>query len=139
MIETAAPTCSLCGKRTATYVCQDCGRAVCSNCFDPVHWSCADCQTKLRPMAPQQYATSPFFSLTSWLFFIAFVIIVIGALLMTLGSIQNLNGFSGGAVILIGPIPIVLGAGPYSYALIGLAVVLTVLALVFFVVLRRRL
>jgi uncharacterized membrane protein len=138
VIETAAPTCSLCGKRTATYVCQDCGRAVCSNCFDPAHWSCADCQARLRPMPAQQYSAFSPFSLTTWLFFIAFAIIVVGALLMTLGSIQNLSG-SSGAVILIGPIPIVLGAGPYSYALIGLAVALTVLALIFFVALRRKL
>jgi uncharacterized membrane protein len=90
-------------------------------------------------MPAQRYSTFSPFSLTTWLFFIAFAVIVVGALLMTLGSIQNLNASSGGAVILIGPIPIVLGAGPYSYALIGLAVALTVLALVFFVALRRKL
>jgi uncharacterized membrane protein len=89
-------------------------------------------------MPAQQYSAFSPFSLTTWLFFIAFAIIVLGALLMTLGSIQNLSG-SSGAVILIGPIPIVLGAGPYSYALIGLAVALTVLALIFFVALRRKL
>lgn len=89
-------------------------------------------------MQTPQYSTISPFSLTTWLFFIAFAVIVIGALLITLGSIQNLDAVSGGAVILIGPIPIVLGAGPYSYALIGVAVVLTVLTLIFFLALRRK-
>jgi uncharacterized membrane protein len=69
---------------------------------------------------------------------IAFAAIFIGALLITLGSLSNLGGASGGAVILIGPIPIILGAGPYSFDLIALSVVLTILAIVVFLFLRKR-
>ena len=57
---------------------------------------------------------------------------------MTIGSLSGPSGVSGGAVILIGPIPIVLGTGPYSVTLIAIAVVLTIFALVFYFVLRRR-
>jgi uncharacterized membrane protein len=72
------------------------------------------------------------------LFFIAFAAIFIGMLLMAFGSLSNRGGVSGGAIILIGPIPIILGSGPYSVGLITLAAVLTVAALVLFLVLRRR-
>jgi uncharacterized membrane protein len=71
------------------------------------------------------------------LFFISFAIIFVGMLLMAFGSLSNLNGASGGAIILIGPIPIILGGGPYSVVLIALAAVLTILGLVLFI-LRRR-
>jgi uncharacterized membrane protein len=76
-------------------------------------------------------------SLAYWLFIVAFVVIFIGMLLMSLGSVSNLNGVSGGAVILIGPIPIVLGSGPNSLPLIAMGVILTVLSLFLYLVLRR--
>jgi len=69
---------------------------------------------------------------------LAFAAIFIGMLLIALGSMPNPGSVSGGAVILIGPIPIVLGGGPYSFELIGLAVVLTIVAAVLFLIVRRR-
>ena len=39
---------------------------------------------------------------------------------------------------MIGPIPIILGTGPYSFPLIALSVGVTIVAIVFFFVLRRR-
>lgn len=58
---------------------------------------------------------------------------------MTLGSITgSSSNFSGGAVILIGPIPIILGAGQYSVALIALAAVLTLVVVGYYVLFRRR-
>ncbi len=39
---------------------------------------------------------------------------------------------------MIGPIPIILGSGPYSVGLIALAAVLTIAGLVSFLLLRRR-
>jgi uncharacterized membrane protein len=77
--------------------------------------------------------------MATWLFFIAFTMIVIGMLLMTVGSLTgSAGGVSGGAVILIGPIPIILGAGPYSVAMIALAAILTVCALGFYLLIRRK-
>ena len=73
------------------------------------------------------------------LFSVAFAMIVIGMLLITAGSITGSNsGVSGGAVLLIGPIPIILGTGPYSFEMIVVAAVLTVLALGFFLLVRRK-
>ena len=129
--------CPICEMRPATHVCQDCGRVACSNCIDPIHLLCSECQAKLRPPSPPaSSATSPF-PLATWLFFIAFALIFIGMLLITFGSASNSGQFSGGAIILIGPIPIILGSGPYSVALIVLAGVLTIAGLMFLLVLRR--
>lgn len=136
-----ARLCALCGQRTATYVCQDCGRAACGNCFDSTHWSCSECQNRLRQTAaPMESSITPTFSLATWLFFAAFAIIFFGIVLMTLGSLSNLNvnGASGGAVILIGPIPIVLGTGQNSFAIVVLAMFLTVFVLLFFLFLRKK-
>ncbi len=77
--------------------------------------------------------------MATWLFFIAFAIIFIGMLLMTYGSLSKVGDMTGGAIILIGPIPIILGTGPYSFTMVALAVVLMVAALVFYLVLRKRL
>ena len=77
--------------------------------------------------------------MTSVLFLVAFAAIFVGILLIALGSITNLGTTSAGAVILIGPIPIILGTGPYSFPLIALSVGVTIVAIVFFLVLRRRL
>jgi uncharacterized membrane protein len=69
---------------------------------------------------------------------LAFAAIFIGVLLIAVGSMSNLGGASSGAVILIGPIPIILGAGPYSFELIVLSVALTIVAIVLFLFVRRR-
>ena len=76
--------------------------------------------------------------MATWLFFIAFAIIFVGMILMTIGSLTTIPSAGGGAVILIGPIPIVIGAGPYSIVAIGLAAVLTILVIVYFLLLRKR-
>ena len=138
MIEMAAPLCIICGRRTANYVCQDCGRGVCGNCFDPVHWLCSECKAKLRPGVVGSHATGSQFAIATWLFFIAFAIIFIGMLLMTIGSLPEVGNVSGGAVILIGPIPIILGTGPYSTALVVLALFITIVLLAFYLIVRRR-
>lgn len=130
--------CPICEMRPATHICQGCGRVGCSNCIDPIHFLCSECQAKLRPPSPLASSTTSRFPLATWLFFIAFAVIFIGVLLITFGSASNPGQFSGGAIILIGPIPIILGSGPYSVALIVLAGVLTLVGLMFLLVLRRR-
>jgi len=76
--------------------------------------------------------------LLSVLLLIAFAAIFIGALLLTLGSMQSIGSTSGGAIILIGPIPIILGGGPYSFELVAAAMVLTVVAIVVYLLVRKR-
>ena len=72
------------------------------------------------------------------MFLVAFAAIFVGTLLVALGSTSNLGSGSTGAVILIGPIPIILGSGPYSFPLIAIVVGVTIMAIVFFLLLRRR-
>lgn len=133
------PLCAVCGKMPATHVCQDCGRPACHNCIDAVSWTCYECGRRASSTGgggslPQQFR----FSLASLLFLVAFAAIFIGTILIALGSVQNSGTSGAGAVILIGPIPIILGTGPYSFPLIALSVGLTIVGIVLFLVLRRR-
>jgi len=69
---------------------------------------------------------------------LAFVMIFVGILLMSLGPILSGNGVgSFGTVILIGPIPVILGSGPLASVMIILALVLTVVAVIVGVILQR--
>ena len=134
----SAPACAMCGQRAASYVCQSCGRAVCGNCFSSPEWSCTNCLGKTRPPAPQTEPMPFQFSWLSLLFFIAFASIFVGILLISFSSLTHMNGVSSGAIILVGPIPIVLANGSYSLPLIAVAAGVTVLAVVLFLVMRSR-
>ena len=133
------PLCAVCGQRSATYVCQNCGRPACGDCFDTSTWTCHTCEASGASQTHGLGYGQPLrLGLASILFLLAFAIIFIGALLIALGSMSNLGNTSGGAIILIGPIPIIIGGGPYSLELVELAVVLTIAAIILFLVLRRR-
>jgi LPXTG-motif cell wall-anchored protein len=69
---------------------------------------------------------------------ISFAVIFIGALLVAIGSLGNAGSMGGGTIILIGPIPIIIGTGSYSPVLIALGLAVTILAALFYVLLRRR-
>lgn len=121
--------CALCATRDASYVCHNCGRAACGNCFDPTQWRCTGCGDVLGKQEPVISSRLP---MAIWLFFVAFAMISVGMFLMALGLGGNMSGIRGGAVILIGPIPIILGSGSYSVLTIVLAAVVTVLAVIVF-------
>jgi uncharacterized membrane protein len=75
----------------------------------------------------------------SWIFLASFGLVLIGMVVMMIASFTQGRGTtSGGAVILIGPIPIVLGNGPESAWLIALAAVITAIALVASLLARRK-
>ncbi len=75
----------------------------------------------------------------SWIFLASFGLVLIGMVVMMIASFTQGHGTtSGGAVILIGPIPIVLGNGPESAWLIALAVMITAIALVASLLARRK-
>jgi uncharacterized membrane protein len=132
------PICQRCGIRAAAYVCQSCGRSVCGDCFDSARWFCHDCVARTMPSSGTGAVVS-LHSAATWLLFVAFAMIAVGLLLMVVGPLTGSGGgFSGGAVILIGPIPIILGAGPYSWVMIAVAAVLTVFALAVYLVFRRK-
>jgi len=136
------PTCQICGKRPARYVCQECGREVCQICLEPHMWVCLTCYEKLRqktPPLPKEISGVPFWPLPFKLFLLGFLLIFIGMILVIIASV--FWGVSAGAMIWIMPLPpIFLGAGPRPYTAwaIILAIILTILGAVLFITLRKR-
>ena len=75
----------------------------------------------------------------SWIFLASFALVFIGMVVMAIASFTQGHGIaSGGAVILIGPIPIILGNGPESGWLILLAAIITAVALMVSLLARRK-
>jgi uncharacterized membrane protein len=75
----------------------------------------------------------------SWILFASFAMVFIGMILMMIASFtQGRGSTSGGAIILVGPIPIILGSGPESTWMTLLAAAITVIALVAFLLTRRK-
>ena len=75
----------------------------------------------------------------SWVFLASLALILIGMVVMAIASFaQGLGTTNGGAVILIGPIPIILGSGPESSWLILLAAIITAIALMMSLLARRK-
>jgi uncharacterized membrane protein len=75
----------------------------------------------------------------SWIFFASFALVFIGMVVMMIASFsQGHRAASSGVVILIGPIPIILGSGPESTWLIALAAIISIIALVVFLFTRRK-
>ncbi len=67
-----------------------------------------------------------------FLAFIGFIVLIVSA------TFHGNSSISGGLVIFVGPIPIILGAGPFAVYAILLAVILTITGLIMFFVLYRK-
>lgn len=131
-----AKTCAVCRNRSARYVCQECGRGICEACFEPQTWLCVDCHESLKPPA-QSSERSPWpFPLK--LFLIGLSLILTGTLLVVIAAIFSGDPSAAGAIIFVGPIPIMWGTWPYPDWTIILAVVLTLLGIVVFIFGRKR-
>jgi uncharacterized membrane protein len=129
--------CEICGNQEARFVCSRCGRRACSQDFRQARWLCKTCETSTQIDA--QEVRSAFPVGFSWIFLASFAMIFIGMVIMMIASFTQSHGTSsGGAVILVGPIPIILGSGPESSWLILLAAVITVIALVASLLARRK-
>ncbi len=72
------------------------------------------------------------------LIFLGIALVFVGVAVIVIASVVLGGSGSVGGVILIGPIPIVFGAGPAAAWLIALSVALSVISIVVFVVLNRR-
>lgn len=67
-----------------------------------------------------------------------FFIIFIGIVLLILAAILYGEGqINFGALIFIGPIPIVVGAGPQATLMVIFAIILAILSVIIFIILRR--
>ncbi len=129
--------CEICGSQEARFVCSRCGRRACLRDFQQGRWLCAACEPGIQTDA-SQLRSVPLTGL-SWIFFASFALIFLGMVIMMIASaMQGQGSTSGGAVILIGPIPIILGNGPESNWLILLASIITAIALTAFLLTRRK-
>ncbi|MEM2896621.1 MAG: hypothetical protein QXG01_03455 [Candidatus Bathyarchaeia archaeon] len=120
--------CEVCGHRNAMYVCKNCDREVCDDCFNSNFWTCIKCYGKGTYQKEFQALDSSdtFFKL----FLLGFLMIFIGIVLMIISSIAFKGGVSGGVTLIIGPVPILLGFGPQSPLLLSFAILLTIVILI---------
>lgn len=131
--------CEVCGKRSARYVCQECGRKVCEVCLEPRTWVCSDCYSRLKPGAPAPTVEAFTWSTPFKLFLLGFLIIFVGVIVMMIAAV--FLGASAGAMIWILPFPpVIVGVGPHLYSIwmAILAVAVVVLGVVVFFALRKR-
>jgi uncharacterized membrane protein len=66
------------------------------------------------------------------------IILVFAGIAVLVFASLVFGGSSVGGVILIGPIPIVFGAGPDAAWLIAISIILTVVSVVLFLIMNRR-
>ena len=124
--------CQLCGKLApVTYTCKQCKREVCEACFKHDVNVCSECYSRLG-------GRMPLFTFPLKLFLLGFALIFLGMIFLIASSILYGNvQTTTGIVILIGPIPIILGTGPHSVLAILLATILTILGIVLLLLLRK--
>ncbi|MEM2999358.1 MAG: DUF131 domain-containing protein [Candidatus Bathyarchaeia archaeon] len=70
---------------------------------------------------------------------IGFTLIIVGIMVIAFATAFNGHGCSAGAVIFIGPFPIVIGAGPDATLLVSFSIILAVIGIVIFFVMNRKL
>jgi len=72
------------------------------------------------------------------LLFLGFFLMFVGVIVLIVAAVlQGGAGVSGALVVFIGPIPIILAAGPYAILAVLLAVVLTIAGFIVFLLLRK--
>jgi len=68
-----------------------------------------------------------------------FVLVVVGIMVVFVETVIYGSGsINGGAIIFIGPFPIVIGVGPDAALLVLFGIILAVLSIVLFFVMRRK-
>jgi uncharacterized membrane protein len=110
---------------------------VCFQDFRQKQWLCATCETSAQTEAQEFRGAFPVG--LSWIFLASSALVFIGMIVMMIASFAQGHGTtSGGAVILIGPFPIILGNGPESGWLILLAAIITAVAFAVSLFTRRK-
>jgi uncharacterized membrane protein len=72
------------------------------------------------------------------LFLLSFIMILAGMMLIMLAAaLSGTLSTSGGLILFLGPIPIILGFGPYSLWVIAAAAIITIAAILLFLVRRK--
>ncbi|MEM2989149.1 MAG: DUF131 domain-containing protein [Candidatus Bathyarchaeia archaeon] len=128
--------CEVCGAGEARYVCRLCNRRVCERCLNPRDWTCLECKAA-GALAEGPGGLGPWsLSFPLIAFLLSFALIFIGMLLIALSS----AGGQGFGLIMIGPIPIILGTGsgiPWR-ALSAIALILSLAFLIYALMRGRR-
>ena len=74
-----------------------------------------------------------------WIFVAGFVLVFLGVLvIMVAAAFGSTGSASSGIIIFVGPFPIVFGAGPDAIWLILIGIFLSIVSVVVFVVMRRK-
>jgi len=130
--------CDICGKLTAAlHVCRLCKRRVCEEHFNTQDGVCSLCHSRLS-LATQATEETLMSAALFKLFFLGFFLMFVGiVVLIVAAALRGDTSASGGLVILIGPIPVILGAGPHASFALLLALILTIVGFVAFFWLRR--
>jgi len=126
--------CEICGVNPAMYVCSSCGRSVCPQCFETSRWLCIECYKKNQDFREETLWTYPLFTK---IFLIGFLLVFLGTIILIIAGLMGEISQSSGLIIFIGPIPIVLGAGKHSLLAIFLAILLTIIGIVLFLIFQR--
>lgn len=113
--------CEICGKHTARYVCQECGRKVCEFCLVSHTWLCVDCYNRLKREAPT-FETSRWLTLFK-MFLLASLMIFVGITLLVVAAMFSEGDFSGVVVWFFPFPPLIIGTTPRAIWMVLLGVV----------------
>ena len=69
---------------------------------------------------------------------LGFVLVFVGIIVILVAAVLYGGGANFGAVIFIGPFPIVIGAGPETALMVLFGIILAVLSVIVFLVMSRR-
>ncbi|MEM2110326.1 MAG: DUF131 domain-containing protein [Candidatus Bathyarchaeia archaeon] len=127
--------CEICGQTKAKYICQECGRDVCEICLKPDTWLCPECYRKNIVITRREEENLPFHLPFMKIFLLGFFLIFAGVIVLIIAA--SAYGLISSGFLIIGPIPIVFGAGQNFFWLLLLGIILTILSIVFFIILRR--
>jgi len=73
------------------------------------------------------------------LFVIGFFMIFLGIIILMVAAVLHGNGsVNFGAIIFIGPVPIIVGTGPEVTLMVLFAIILAVLSIIMFLITRRK-
>jgi len=128
----AEEKCYICGAGEAQNICHNCGHHVCEECFESISQECILCKNHKYDFQGDELG------FPHKLFLIGLAIMSLAMLLIIFTSSSMDGQISGGTIILIGPIPIILGWGPHSYTLLALALVLTIIGVLLFLMTKKR-
>jgi len=72
------------------------------------------------------------------LFFLGLLLTLVGITVLIFAVVFSGGSISFGGVIIIGPLPIIIGGGPEVTLLVALAIILTIFSIILFSIIGRR-